>query len=162
MEKKILICYFTVFIILFSFVISFIALTKHSDEEILKIAKDKVQDTNKILIACNVSKEKKQKNNSTKTFNLGRLEIIKTITNEQEVKMLVDLTKSITLDNKDEIKVGGSPACVYQFLDKKSKKILEYDLEKVTLDKINSIYVSNLSENQQKLNEYMHESLEAY
>lgn len=161
MERKILICFFTSLISIFSIVIIIITKFKYTNEEILNVVNSRIQNTVKIIVACDISHDKRRKNNNINSYNLGKLEKIKIIDDKREVETLVNLIKSVSLYEKDELRYGGTPICVYQFFDEKNK-LLEYDLEKVTLDRLNNTYVINLPENQQKLKEYMLECMEKY
>lgn len=162
MEKRILICFFTLFIIILCILVFIISKTKYTDEEIINIINDRIQDTNQIVIACDVFPEKRRENNNINTYKLGDLEKIKVIDERAEIETVIDLVNNITLCKKDESEYSVSPACTYIFIDNNNSKIFEYDLEKVAISKLNNVYVKNSSENIKKLKEYIYVSIDKY
>lgn len=124
----------------------FLSINQTKKDE-LTLVKDKIKNTNRIIIAIGEQEQIKNDNKKfTYDFHDNKYEIIREITDEKEVKSIIDVIMNVNETSKDAILTSNFSTKLFQLYDK-NKKIAEFNFQNITIGYNTNIHVS-LNENE--------------
>lgn len=123
----------------------------------MEIAKERISSAKRVVIALHEFKKYDVDKKYVYNYEGKKCEIVKEITDKEEVEKIKNIVlKAHHLSN--EVKLDGESAMLIQFYDESNKRLVEYDMKKITLGYNNrSFEVEIPLEDYDKLNKYFNE-----
>lgn len=133
---------------------NFLLSINQTKKDELTLVKDKIKNTNRIIIAIGEQKQIENDNkNFTYDYHDNNYEIIEEITDENDVKNIVDVIMNVNESPKDSILTSNFSTKLFQ-LYYKNKKIAEFNFQNITIGYITNVRVSLNQNAKENLNKY--------
>ena len=119
-------------ILIFIFVGSIIYNAYEMDKHGLEIAKDKIANAKRVVIALHEFKKYDVDKEFVYNYKGQKYEVIKDITNQEELERIKNTVLKANT-SKSEIQLSWESAMLIQFYDESNKKVAEYDLRNIAI-----------------------------